>query len=60
MVGKRILIEFGHPLHKKKPYNIIDQEKNKFATMEGYKLLRFTLSDDIIDAIILIEENLTN
>lgn len=46
-----ILIEFDEPHHKEKKVLINDKKKNKIAKENNYKLLRFTLQDDIIDII---------
>ena len=46
-----ILIEFDEPHHEEKKVLINDKKKNKIAKESHYKLLRFTLKDDIIDII---------
>jgi len=55
-----ILIEFDEPHHEEKIVLINDKKKNKIARENHYKLLRFTLKNDIIDIIHKISDGLKN
>lgn len=55
-----ILIEFDEPHHEEKEVLINDTKKNEIAKENHFKLLRFTLKNDIIDIIHEISVSLKN
>jgi very-short-patch-repair endonuclease len=57
---ENILIEFDEAGHMAKKQSVIDKLKDNIATENGYKILRFHITSDIIDMIQAIEINIGN
>ena len=55
-VNNSILIEFDEQQHQRSGQTAIDEKKNIVAQLNGYELIRFNISHDIIDIIIELDK----
>ena len=60
IVNKEILIEFDEQHHSRQRQKNIDEKKNLSAERGGYKMIRFDISNDIIDIICAVDKHISN
>ena len=58
LINGNILLEFDEQHHGKGKQKYIDAEKDKLAQENGFKIVRFGISDDIIDIILRVEKEM--
>jgi len=57
-INNHILIEFDEQQHRRSIQKLIDEKKNKTSQLNGYELIRFNISHDIIDIIIELDKRM--
>ena len=60
LINGNVLMEFDEQQHTTKRQIVVDKEKNTTAKLGGYKMIRFDISNDIIDIICAVDEHITN
>ena len=58
LIGGRILLEFDEQHHGRGKQKYIDDEKNRIAQQNNFKIVRVGIRDDIIDIILKVEKEM--